>query len=286
MTYKGILIPIGGNEDKGLDNKETHTLEFVKDSILARVVNESGGIHAKIFIIPTASSIPVEVGEMYTEAFTRLGCTDFEILNLQKREECEDPVTIRKIESADCVMFSGGDQSRIADIIGGSTIHNVLIRRYKEDPIVIAGTSAGAMMMSQEMISGGSSTDALIKGSVRMREGMGFIPGLIIDSHFIKRGRFGRLAEALAQHPSLVGIGLAENTGIIIRNREECKVIGTGMVIIFDPTHLTHNNAEILPDGMPMTIAGITTHVLANSDSYNLKTKKVSVLPIEAEFEI
>ena len=280
MTYKGTLIPIGGNEDKGSDKNESYTLEFITEGILASVVQESGGLDARIVIIPTASSIPVEVGEMYIDAFTELGCTNFEVLDIREREQCEDPKIIQAIKEAKCIMFSGGDQSRISDIIGGTEIHNIMLQRFKDEEIVIAGTSAGAMAMSTEMIFGGSSTEALIKGSIRMREGMGFIDDLIIDSHFIKRGRFGRLAEAVANHPTLIGIGLAEDTGIIIKDRKECTVIGSGMVIVFDASNLTQNNVASLPVGVPMTMAGITVHVLANYDVYHIDTRSVGSAPL------
>lgn len=285
MAFKGILIPIGGNEDKGADKKEGLSLDFVKDGILSRVVKESGGVDAKIVVIPTASQIPVEVGENYKNAFSRLGCKNLEILDIRTREDAEEPENVRIIQMADCIMFSGGDQSRIIDLIGESTIHRLLKHRFQNEKIVIAGTSAGAMAMSSEMIAGGSSSDALLKGSVKMREGMKFIPGLIIDSHFIKRGRFGRMAEALAKFPHLIGVGLAEDTGLIITNCNEMKVIGSGMVILFDPTNLSHNNIEILPAGTPMTMANLNVHVLANSDCYNIDEKKIEVLPIDAEFE-
>lgn len=278
MTYKGTLIPIGGNEDKGSDLSETLTLEFIKEGILARVVQESGGLDARIIIIPTASSIPVEVGENYVSAFTELGCTNFEVIDIRKRGQCDDPRIVAEISNADCVMFSGGDQSRIVDIIGGTQIHEILLRRFREEEIVIAGTSAGAMAMSTEMIYGGSSSEALIKGSIRMREGMAFIDDLIIDSHFIKRGRFGRLAEAVANHPSLIGIGLAEDTGVIIKDRNVCTVIGSGMVIVFDPAHLTHNNVATIPVGVPMTMAGILVHVLTENDVYQIDTRSVMQL--------
>jgi len=182
-------------------------------------------------------------------------------------------------------MFSGGDQSKISDIIGGTSMHKILSERYINDDFVIAGTSAGAMAMSTEMISGGSSTESLLKDSVRMREGLGLIPGLIIDSHFITRGRFGRMAEAVAKHPSLVGVGLAEDTGLLIRGGERFTVIGSGMVIIFDPSSLSHNNVDLLDSGTPMTMANLNVHVLANSDTYNISTKVIEVLPIEADFE-
>jgi cyanophycinase len=284
MMNKGILIAIGGNEDKGSDETKSYLNDFANNGILSRVVKESGGIHAKIVVITTASMIPVEVGQNYMQAFTKLNCHKVTILDIRLRNQAEDEEYLQHIKTADCVMFSGGDQSKIVDIIGGSTMHHVLMERFQKENIVIAGTSAGAMAMSTEMISGGSSTEALFKGSVLMREGMGFIPELIIDTHFIKRGRFGRMAEAVAKFPNLVGIGLSEDTAMIISENNHIKVIGSGMIIIFDPGHLTHNNEEILRNGTPMTMANLIVHVLAKGDSYYLDERKVVALPMEVEF--
>lgn len=285
MAFKGTLIPIGGNEDKGLEERDGWSIDFVQDGILSRVVSEAGGVDVSILVVTTASQIPKEVGAMYTEAFARLECTNVEILDIRESKEAEDPGLLKKVKSAACIMFSGGDQSRIVDIIGGTSMHDILLYRFQNESIVIAGTSAGAMAMSQEMISGGSSTEALLKGSIDMREGMRFIPGLIIDSHFIKRGRFGRLAEAVAQHPHLIGIGLAEDTGMIIKNGDEIKVIGSGMVIIFDPSDLSHNNIKILDEGTPMTMANLKVHVLANGDRYSISKKEVYALALDSAFE-
>ncbi len=287
MAFKGILIPIGGNEDKGNREKEAdgYSLDFVKDGILSRVMRESGGPNAHIIVIPTASRIPDEVGENYLTAFKSLGATNVQVLDIRERAQSEEPHNIKAIQQSDCIMFSGGDQSRIVDIIGDTSMHRLLKHRFQNEQVVIAGTSAGAMAMSSEMISGGSSSEALVKDSVKMREGMEFIPGLIIDSHFIQRGRFGRLAEAVARHPHLLGVGLAEDTAIIIENCNRFKVIGSGMVIVFDPSTLTHNNIEILPRNTPVTMSDLTVHVLANSDSFVIDTKKIEVLPIDAAFE-
>ena len=190
---KGVLIPIGGNEDKGQDDDEQHTLEFVNEGILYHVVDQAGGKDAKIVIIPTASSIPVEVGENYLEAFDTLGCKNVSVADIRSKADAENPEFIQLIEEANCIMFSGGDQSKITNIIGGSTIHKILTERYETEPnFVIAGTSAGAMAMSNEMIAGGSATESFIKGAVSMYHGLSLIPELIIDTHFIRRGRFGR----------------------------------------------------------------------------------------------
>lgn len=285
QKIKGTLIPIGGNEDKGFETDEKHTLEFIEEGILFHVVKEAGGIDAKIVVIPTASSIPVEVGENYLEAFTTLGCKNVHILDIRSKKDSEKAASIELIKSANCIMFSGGDQSKITKRIGDTNIHKILLDRYKnEEGFVIAGTSAGAMAMTNEMIAGGSPRDAFIKGAVTMYHGLGLIPELMIDTHFIKRGRFGRVSEAVAAFPNLLGIGLAEDTGMIIKNGNDCTVIGSGMAIIFDGSTLTHNNEKLLEKGTPMTMANMTVHVLSNSDMYDIKNRKVTVLAIDAPF--
>lgn len=285
QKMKGTLIPIGGNEDKGIDTNEMYTLEFIDEGILYHVVKEAGGIEANIVVIPTASSIPNEVGDNYLTAFSTLGCKHVAVLDIRSKEDSETERAISLIKNANCVMFSGGDQSKITDKIGGTTIHNILLERYNNEPgFVIAGTSAGAMAMAKEMIAGGSAAESFIKGAVNMYKGLGLIPELIIDTHFIRRGRFGRQSEAVAKFPNLIGFGLAEDTGMIIKNGNDCTVIGSGMVIVFDGNTLTHNNEKILKEGTPMTMANLTIHVLSNGDEYNIKTRRVKVLPIESPF--
>ncbi len=284
-TPKGILIPIGGNEDKGIEDNEQYTLEFIEDGILYLVVQESGGTDSQIVVIPTASSIPLEVGANYLEAFATLGCKNVTVLDIRSKEDSEKQSSIDLIKNANCVMFSGGNQSKITNKIGGTTIHEILIDRYRnESGFVIAGTSAGAMAMANEMIAGGSAAESFIKGAVNMYKGLSLIPELIIDTHFIKRGRFGRQSEAIAKFPNLLGIGLAEDTGMIIKSGNHCTVIGSGMVIVFDGSTIKHNNESILEEGTPMTISNMTVHVLSNGDMYDIKNRKVTVLPMEAPF--
>jgi cyanophycinase len=285
MKIKGTLIPIGGNEDKGLDDNEKHRLEFIEEGILYHVVNEAGGKDANIVVIPTASSIPEEVSRNYIEAFSQLGCKNIKVLDIRSKKDSEKQASIEMIKAADCVMFSGGNQSKITKKIGGTTLHKILLDRYtNEEGFVIAGTSAGAMAMTNEMIAGGSPKDAFVKGAVTMYKGLGLIPELIIDTHFIQRGRFGRVSEAVAKFPDLIGFGLAEDTGMIIKNGTNCTIIGSGMVIVFDGSKLTHNNEEVLKEGTPMTMVNLTVHLLTNGDLYDINNRSVSVLPIEASF--
>lgn len=278
MKPKGTLIPIGGNEDKGIEEHEIYHLEFIEDGILSRVVKESGGKDALIIIIPTASSIPIEVGENYLQAFGKLGCKNLHVMNIRDRDQSETPGNIEVMKKADCVMFSGGNQSKIIEKIGGTTLHKIMMERYENENFVIAGTSAGAMCMSEEMISGGSSQESFIKGAVKMKEGMAFIPELIIDSHFIRRGRFGRMAEAVAKFPNIIGVGLAEDTGLIIKDGK-FEVLGSGMVILFNARKAKHNNHDLLEKGTPMSLTNLKTHILANGDKFNIKKKTVNISP-------
>jgi cyanophycinase len=276
---KGTLIPIGGNEDKGFHTGERFNLDFISEGILARVFNESGGDNSKILVITTASGVPKEVGKNYVEAFNKLGCFDVTTLYINSKEMAEEPSTLDLLKACNCIMFSGGNQSKITKFIRNTRFHELLIHRYHNERLVVAGTSAGAMCMAKEMIAGGSSTESFFKGAIKIKKGMNLIPELIIDTHFIQRGRFGRLSEAVALFPDRIGIGLAEDTGLIIRNGNEAEVIGSGMVIVFDPGKLTHNNIAILKDSTPLTMTNLIVHVLSAGDRYNISNRTVNVLP-------
>ncbi|MFT5595424.1 MAG: cyanophycinase [Flammeovirgaceae bacterium] len=280
-SAEGVLIPIGGNEDKGSNQDDLHSLDFIDEGILYQVVSQAGGVHAKIVVLPAASSIPEEVGQNYQKAFAKLGCTNVHVLQILKRADAETKNAVEMISTANALMFSGGDQSKITRKIGGTEIHKIMASRYQNERFVIAGTSAGAMCMSQEMIRGGNHIDSFRKGTVILGKGMEFIPSLIIDSHFIRRGRFGRLTEAVACFPNLIGVGLGEDTGLIIRNDQEFEVIGSGMVIVFDARNVTHNNQSILQEGTPMTITNMTTHVLSNGDKFEIESRKIKVMPMD-----
>ena len=276
----GTLIPIGGNEDKGNELSENYTLDFIEDGILSNVLKEAGGDDSNIIVIPTASSIQKEVSENYVRGFEKLGCKNVTVLMLNSTKESESKESIKALEQADGVMFSGGDQSRIVRHIGSTKFHTILKERYENERFVIAGTSAGAMCMSKEMITGGNITEVIAKGSTRFGTGMGFIPELIIDTHFVKRGRFGRIAEAVAAFPNLIGLGLAEDTGMVIKDGVG-TVIGSGMAILFDPSYLTHNYREILDENLPLSITDLKVHVLSFGDKFDLTTRQTSIFTFD-----
>jgi len=276
---KGTLIPVGGNEDKGFHYEDRFRLDFISEGILSKIVFEAGGKNSKILVITTASGIPKEVGANYIEAFEKLGCKDVTPLYIDSKEQADEATSLDLLKSCDCIMFSGGNQSKITKHFRNTEFHKILKERYHNEEFVVAGTSAGAMCMSKEMISGGSSKESFIKGATKMRQGLNLIPELIIDTHFIQRGRFGRLSEAVARFPNRIGIGLAEDTGLIIKNGNIMEVTGSGMVIIFDPGELTHNNIAILKDSTPLTMTNLHVHVLSAGDRYDIENRKVDVLP-------
>ena len=276
---QGVLIPIGGNEDKGYHKEDRFGLDFISEGILSTVVSESGGSDAKILVITSASSVPDEVAENYLDAFGALGCKNVKTLHVDSPEMAETQEVLDLLQWCDCLMYSGGDQSKITQFMKDTKFHELLLNRYHKERFVIAGTSAGAMCMANEMIAGGSSTESFFKGAVIMSKGLSLLPELIIDTHFIQRGRFGRVAEAVARFPKLWGVGLAEDTGLLIREGHKAEVIGSGMVIMFDPHNLKHNLINQLKDGTPLTMTNLVTHVLSAGDYIDLNTKEIRVMP-------
>src|SRR6187402_2265314 len=256
---KGKLIAIGGNEDKGTEPEpnfqQKNNLNFFGLQILSRIVNETRkGKESHIEVITSASSIPSEVGENYMEAFTKIGCTNIHIMDIRNREDAQKKEYLERIRTCDGVMFTGGNQLRLSTIFGGTEILQTLHHRLIHEDFVIAGTSAGAMAMSNTMIYQGSSAGALIKGEVKITTGLAFIRNVIIDSHFDKRGRFGRVAQAVASNPSCIGIGLGEDTGVLIIEGRFLEVIGSTHVTIVDGHEMLHSNIAELQDGCPISI--------------------------------
>ena len=278
----GKLIAIGGNEDKGtyptVRSKRQYYLNFFELGILKRVVSESGKESPRIEVVTTASMIPHEVAPIYTASFAMLNCHDVGIMDIRTPQDARQPDYLARLQVADVVMFSGGNQSRLRDMFGDTDFLRLLVRRYHEEAgFVIAGTSAGAMAMSQHMIRGGSVPDALLKGAVKMGTGLSLLPAAVVDSHFVKRGRFGRLIEAVALYPKLIGIGLGEDTGVLITDGHLVETIGSNLVIILDGYDIMHNNAAAAPKGTALSIENIRMHVLAKGNVYCMTERKFYV---------
>ncbi|BFG69314.1 cyanophycinase [Sediminibacterium sp. KACHI17] len=269
---KGKLIAIGGAEDKGtdLEKGEFHrnNLNFFELGILRRIVEEIGGIHSRIEVVTTASTIPYEVGENYLNAFGKIGCTDIGLLHIRNREDAMRADYVERIRTCAGVMFSGGNQLRLSAIFGGTVFLKTIHERYQSESFVIAGTSAGAMAMSNTMIYEGNATRAHLKGEVKITTGLAFMDNVIFDSHFEKRGRFARLAQAVAANPSCIGIGLGEDTGMLITQGNRMEAIGSGPVIIVDGHDIRHSNMADIPEGNPITIENLKVHFCAKGNGY------------------
>ena len=276
---KGKLIAIGGAEDKGTDLEkgeiQRNNLNFFGLGILRRIVDEAGGPLSRIEVITTASTIPYEVGDNYLNAFGKIGCTDIGLMHIRNRADTANAEYLDRISQCDIVMFSGGNQLRLSSTFGGTVFFQKILDRYRnEENFIIAGTSAGAMAMSNTMIYEGNATRAHLKGEVKITTGLGFMKDVIFDSHFEKRGRFGRLAQAVATNPACIGIGLGEDTGMLITEGNKMEAIGSGCVIVIDGHDVSFSNIADIPDGNPYSIENLKVHICEQGNGYLVNERK------------
>ncbi len=275
----GYLVSVGGAEDKGTDLEkgfiQRDRLQFFELGILKNIINlTKKGKDSSIEVITTASSIPDEVAENYREAFEKLGCNNANHMRIRTRDDAAKPEYIERIKACDCVMLSGGNQLRLSSILGGTELLDILRDRYYNEAFVIAGTSAGAMAMSNTMIYEGNAAAAHLKGEVKITTGLGLMQNVIIDSHFDRRGRFNRLAQAVAGYPGAIGIGLGEDTGVIVTGGTSLKAIGSGSVVIIDGKFIDYNNIADIEFGKPISVENIIVHLMSCGDAYDLQTRK------------
>lgn len=279
MSYpKGTLIAIGGAEDKGTDIEtgDIHrsNLNFFELGILKHIAEAAGGYNARIEVVTTASTIPREVGENYLDAFGKTGCTNIGVMHIRGRDDAADSSYLKRIKQCDAIMFSGGNQLRLTAVFGGTEFLKTISKRYIQEKFVIAGTSAGAMAMSSTMIYEGNATRAHLKGEVKTTTGLSFMDNVIFDSHFEKRGRFGRLAQVVSANPSCIGIGLGEDTGMLISQGNRMEAIGSGLVIIIDGHDISHSNIADIPEGNPISVENLKVHFCAKGNGYIISERR------------
>jgi cyanophycinase len=226
-------------------------------------------------VITTATNLSEEVGEDYLSAFDELGVHDSGTIHVEEREKAADFES--RIEKCDGVLFSGGNQLKLTTILGGTRFMEIIKDRYMNDKnFVVAGTSAGAAAMSSTMIVSGSSRDALIKGQLQLNTGLGFIGSLFIDTHFTQRGRFGRLLQTIAVNPSVMGLGLSEDTGAVIYDGMDVEIIGSGIAVFVDGSSIKYTNLTEIPDGDPITVEGFEVHVLSKGKRFFLDERRLA----------
>ena len=284
MNIRGKLIIIGGAVDKGsftetdLDKNKPQNLNFFEEGILKRLIKESKSKElSRVEVVTTASKIPKEIGAEYVKAFSYLGATNVDVLNIERREQAMDPEVLERLKAADVVMFTGGDQLRLTSILGGTPFQEIILDKYKNEEFIYAGTSAGAAAASNNMIYQGSSSEALLKGEVKITSGLGLIDDVIIDTHFVQRGRIGRLFQAVVGNPKVLGIGLGEDTGLLILNGRQMEAIGSGLVILVDGREIKDTNLTQVELGKPISINHLVTHVMSKYDTFDLDTFKMGI---------
>lgn len=263
LEPKGLLVAIGGNEDKETDL-----------TILTKVISLVHKDKIAIEIITTASEYPQEVARGYQRVFSKAPHHEVYFMHMDESVQAKDEQFVKRIKAADIVFFTGGDQLRLTSILAGSPIEAELLRKYHEEECVIAGSSAGASAMSKIMIRGGDHKVALKKGGIGVYQGFGFMENAIIDTHFVERGRFSRLIQMISMNPESIGIGIGEDSALIIEGGCLLQAIGSGITVILDGEHLGSNNYKDIAIDESIAVENLILHTLIDGYGYDLCQKK------------
>mgnify|MGYP001791511268 FL=1 len=264
-THYPIMV-IGGAEDK-----------VGQRIILSNFFHSAGGKQATIGIVPSASQEPSVVGERYRSIFSQMGTQTIQVLDIRRPHECDQDRWLELLDSCTGVFLSGGDQVRLFEFIQGSTFLTTIKKRLHVGTLVLAGTSAGAAVMGEKMISGGSSGESPNRSLVDLMDGLGIIPELLVDQHFHNRNRMARLMSAIAAHPDKLGIGIDEDTCAAFKGDGTFEVMGKGSITVIDPRELTHTNYRGSGDTSPLSLHDLRVHVLNQGDHYDYKRRVVCV---------
>lgn len=260
---RGFVIPIGGAEAK---HKDPH--------ILQRFVDICGNKDAQILIIPTASMLD-ETGPLYQDLFEEMGARAVSI-PIETREQCFEQGILDALEKATGIFITGGNQLRLSTILGGTPVARA-IRRLNAAGVHVAGTSAGAAIISEHMIAGGRGGPTPRESGVVLAPGLGLTNRAIIDQHFNKRGRLGRLLAALSFNPFVCGLGIDENTAAFIDAEGVMEVIGQGTVTVIDPSELRHSSMSYVRKAEAISLVGLKLHVLATGSLFNLESREATL---------
>jgi cyanophycinase len=267
LTKTAVMI-IGGAEDK------VHGRQ-----ILQTFFKRSGGEDARIAVIPCASREPAIIGDRYREIFTEMGAKQIEILDIRDREQGDHPNWLGFAEDCTGVFMTGGDQLRLCSMLSETCIMDKIRMRAQLGEITLAGTSAGAAVMGEQMIAGGGSGESPNRALVDMTSGLGIIPEIIVDQHFHNRNRMARLMSAIAAYPDKLGIGIDEDTCAMFEADGTFQAIGKGTVTVIDPGEMTYTNQPHVDTNEPLSVHNLRVHVLSHGDRYNLY-KRALIAPI------
>jgi cyanophycinase len=266
----GTLIIIGGHEDKKRDR-------LILRALAARA---RGGA---LVVVTAASNLPDELWGDYEPIFRDLGVDDVRHLHVDTRQDAHDPERLRLLDGAAVVFFTGGNQLKLTSQLGGTPVYN-RVRELFEQGGCVAGTSAGASVVSETMlVTGDSAASPRVADAVRMAPGFGFLPGVIVDQHFAERGRIGRLVGAVAQNPRIVGIGIDEDTAVVCEG-PTLTVLGSGGVYVVDGREMSHNNLVDEASDRTLSVFDLRLHLLNTGDTFDLAERRPACAPArEAE---
>ena len=263
---RGRLVIIGGAEDRKQDRV-----------ILKKFLELSGGQDARIKFITAASGVPDIVWQSYQAVFKDLGATQCELVPMWTRDDASNPSVVAQLAEADGIFMTGGDQNRLMQCLWESPAAQAMHRAFHVNGCCIAGTSAGAAVMSRQMLAQGTATPNPEKDVVQMDIGLGFVANAIIDQHFSQRQRLGRLLSALAQRPDMLGVGIDEDTALVIERGQSIEVVGRGSVTLLDPRKM-RSNFETVDAQEKLEMLGLQLHMLPAGHRYpipaNLKQNK------------
>lgn len=263
VTHPGLLIAIGGAEDK--------TRERL---ILSYFLEASGGSDGSIVILATASEVP-ETGERYADLFLQMRAENVEVLKIETREDALEAADEAHdlLEYATGLFITGGSQLKLSSALGGTELAATIKRRH-EAGMVVAGTSAGAALLSEHMIALGESGATPRRRLVHMAKGLGLAPDLVIDQHFRRRDRLGRLLTALSYNPEPLGVGIDEDTAAIITGGTELSVLGAGAVMVVDASQMRFTDSHAVHRGQPVAMMGMKLDFLTTGCKYDLKKRE------------
>jgi len=267
---KGTLVIIGGKENKGADSPENKKKpsDFIKLEVLEAFKAATHKREPLIEVVTTASSEGAESFQDYQRVLEKIGITNVGHIHHNSREEILFDPLIERIKKADGIFFSGGDQLKLTGLYGGTDFLTQLKYRYINDQVVVAGTSAGAMALSTPMIWAGNEEVQELGGEIKVTTGLEFLKDVCIDTHFVHRGRFVRMAQVVVTNPTCIGIGIEEDTAVIVRSGLEMETIGTGLVIIIEGFEITGSSIKDFSEDKPVTARDLRVHLLASGDTY------------------
>jgi cyanophycinase len=268
--HKGTLVIIGGHEDR---TGERRILRAVADRL---------GDDGKIVVCTVASTVPDEMWEIYESAFRAIGVPHVFRLDVESREEATSTRAMRILDDATGVFFTGGDQLKITSQIGDTPVYSRILEIFEQGG-VIAGTSAGASAMSETMmVTNKDEASYRIKSALLMAPGLGLARDMLIDQHFAERGRMSRLIGAVTQNPRVLGIGIDENTSMIVERERIFKVLGAGAVYVVDASKTTYSNIAEAHTDCTLSAFGLMIHMLSQGDTFNLDTRTPTPHPAES----